>query len=97
MNFTLMKTATYCCMQFVVAIAVAYALTRNWTAALAIGVVEPFVQTFFFALHDRFWARYDGRDAGKRRPAGHGSDTHGGLEPATLAAVTAYTTPQARG
>jgi uncharacterized membrane protein len=30
--------------------------------------VEPLVQTGFFALHDRFWARYDGREQA-RKPA----------------------------
>lgn len=60
---TAMKAATYCTMHFVVAIAVAFALTRNWAAALAIGVVEPFVQTFAFTIHDRLWARADARRA----------------------------------
>lgn len=84
MNITLLKSATYCAMHFCVAIAVAYALTRNWTAALAIGVIEPFVQTFFFALHDRVWARYDGRQA-CRRPVVVDGATHGGL-PGTVIA-----------
>ena len=40
-----------------VAIAVAYALTQDWRAALAIGIVEPFVQTFAFYFHDKAWSR----------------------------------------
>ena len=56
-----MKTATYATMHLIVAIAVAYALTQNWKAALAIGVVEPFVQTFAFTIHDRLWAKADER------------------------------------
>jgi uncharacterized membrane protein len=88
LNLTLLKSATYCVMHFCVAIVVAYALTRDWRAALAIGLIEPFVQTFFFALHDRFWARYDGRRA---RSAPIGPDTHGGLEPARV-----YAAPPAR-
>jgi len=51
------KTLSYAIMHFCVAIAVAYALTLDWRAALAIGIVEPIVQTFAFALHDRFWTR----------------------------------------
>lgn len=54
-----MKTATYCAMHFTVAIMVAFALTRNIRAALAIGIVEPLVQTFFFNQHDRIWSKVE--------------------------------------
>ncbi len=64
-----LKTASYAAMHLIVAITVAYALTLDWRKALAIGVVEPFVQTFAFALHDRFWRR---RAANSARPAGPG-------------------------
>jgi uncharacterized membrane protein len=57
------KTITYGLMHLVVAITVAYALTRNWGAALAIGVTEPIVQTFAFAAHERLWARFGRRPA----------------------------------
>jgi uncharacterized membrane protein len=57
MNRAFLKTGTYCVMHFVVAILVAFALTRNWHVALAVGTVEPFVQTFAFALHERVWSR----------------------------------------
>lgn len=57
-----LKTANYAIMHLTVAIAVAYALTLDWRKALAIGIVEPFVQTFAFALHDRYWRK---REAGK--------------------------------
>ena len=57
-----LKTASYAVMHFVVAILVAYALTLDWRKALAIGVVEPFVQTFAFALHDRYWRRREHSD-----------------------------------
>lgn len=67
-----MKTASYGAMHFVVAIAVAYALTRNWHAALAIGIVEPFVQTFAYALHDRVWTKLDGKRAANDHGHGHG-------------------------
>lgn len=59
-KITCMKTATYALMHFVVAIAVAYALTGSWQLALAIGLVEPIVQTFAFAIHERLWNRASG-------------------------------------
>lgn len=49
------KTASYAVMHLVVAVLVAYALTLDWQKALAIGLVEPFVQTFAFAIHARYW------------------------------------------
>lgn len=54
-----LKTVTYGLMHFTVAVAVAYALTRDWRIALAIGTVEPLVQTVFFTLHDRVWTRIE--------------------------------------
>jgi uncharacterized membrane protein len=57
LKVTCYKTATYALMHFVVAIGVAYVLTGSWQMALAIGLVEPFVQTFAFAFHERAWSR----------------------------------------
>jgi len=67
-----MKTASYSLMHFTVAILVAYALTMDWRKALAIGVVEPIVQTFAFALHDRYWRGRGERasDVAPPRPSG---------------------------
>ena len=79
MNVSVIKAGTYCLMHLLIAVAVAFALTGNWTAALAIGVVEPFFQTFAFVFHDRFWARYDGRLGVPDRPSLHGGCTHGGF------------------
>jgi len=62
LKITCMKTATYSVMHFTVAIAVAFALTGSWKMALAIGLIEPFVQTFAFALHERLWARSVSKD-----------------------------------
>lgn len=70
---TAKKTLTYSLMHLTVAITVAYVLTRNWHAALAIGLIEPIFQTAAFAVHERVWARLDKR-AGTR---------HGELQPAT--------------
>lgn len=62
-----LKTLTYASMHLTVAVAVAYALTRDWRIALAVGVVEPLVQTVFFNLHERAWSRADkARDQGAR-------------------------------
>ncbi|MFN7232394.1 MAG: DUF2061 domain-containing protein, partial [Brevundimonas sp.] len=44
-----LKIASYATMHLIVAILVAYAITRDWTLALAIGLVEPIAQTFAFA------------------------------------------------
>lgn len=60
------KTATYATMHFMVAFTVAYALTGSWAAAAAIGLVEPFVQTGAYAVHERLWenrARSDARNS----------------------------------
>ena len=54
-----LKTLTYSVMHFTVAITVAFALTGSWQAALAIGMIEPLVQTLAYALHERAWARRD--------------------------------------
>ncbi|MBU6372118.1 MAG: DUF2061 domain-containing protein [Alphaproteobacteria bacterium] len=55
---TVVKTGTYGVMHFVVAVAVAFALTGDWRVALAVGLVEPVVQTVAYALHDRAFARW---------------------------------------
>ncbi len=64
-----LKTLTYGLMHFAVAVAVAFALTGSWRIALAIGVIEPVVQTVFFTIHDRIWSRIEARRAAKSRPA----------------------------
>ena len=57
------KTVTYGIMHFAVAVAVAFALTQSWRTALAIGIIEPLVQTLFFTAHDRIWTRIEARRA----------------------------------
>ncbi|MEO1656581.1 MAG: DUF2061 domain-containing protein [Pseudomonadota bacterium] len=52
---SLIKTSTYAAMHFIVAFSVALALTGSITAAAAIGLVEPMVQTFAYAAHERAW------------------------------------------
>lgn len=61
------KTLTYGVMHFVVAVTVAYVITRDIRIALAIGLVEPLVQTLFFTVHDRIWSRIEARRAKKSK------------------------------
>jgi len=58
-----LKTVTYGVMHFVVAVTVAWALTQNWRVALAIGIIEPLVQTVFFTAHDAIWRRIEAHKA----------------------------------
>jgi uncharacterized membrane protein len=58
------KSVSYGLMHFAVAVLVALALTRDWRLALAVGTIEPIVQTAFFTLHDRIWRRIERRRAG---------------------------------
>ena len=64
-----LKTVTYGLMHFTVAVLVAFALTRDIRIALAIGTIEPLVQTVFFTLHDRIWTRIEARKAARRAAA----------------------------
>ena len=51
------KTATYSVMHVCVAVTVAYLLTGQLAAALAIGLIEPLVQTFAYHFHEAAWAK----------------------------------------
>ncbi len=62
MNRAVLKTISYGVMHFTVAIAVAFALTQDWRIALSVGVIEPFVQTFAYTIHERIWKRTGGLD-----------------------------------
>ena len=64
-----LKIASYGAMHLIVAILVAFALTRDIRIALAIGTIEPLVQTVFFTLHDRIWTRLEARKAARRAAA----------------------------
>ncbi len=52
-----LKTMSYAIMHILVAVAVAYILTQNIYIALAIGLIEPVVQTIFFSFHEYMWER----------------------------------------
>jgi len=54
---SIVKTASYMIMHLAVAMAVAFALTGSWAAALAIGMIEPAVQTVAYAVHEKAWRR----------------------------------------
>jgi len=76
-----LKTLTYSAMHFAVAITVAFALTGSWHAALAIGMIEPLVQTVAYTLHERVWERIG---FGGKRPlqAGEAAGSVGPVQPA---------------
>lgn len=58
-----LKTLTYGVMHLVVAVTVAYAVTRSWQAALAVGLIEPLVQTLAYNFHERAWSQAGERPA----------------------------------
>ena len=53
----LAKTGSYWLVHITVAVAVAWALTGNLAAAMAIGLLEPTVQAFVFYIHEWLWER----------------------------------------
>ncbi len=55
-DVTALKTLTYGLMHFMVAVAVAYAVTGDAAVALGVGILEPLIQTVFYTLHERLWA-----------------------------------------
>lgn len=59
----LAKTASHWVVHISVAVLVAWALTGNLTASLAIGLIEPSVQAFVFYFHDWFWERKPRQDS----------------------------------
>lgn len=58
-----LKTGTYSLTHFAVAISVTFLITQDWRAALAVGLIEPLVQTFAYAAHERVWAATEKRRA----------------------------------
>ncbi|WP_292051501.1 MULTISPECIES: DUF2061 domain-containing protein [unclassified Brevundimonas] len=71
-----LKTVTYGVMHFAVAVSVAFALTGNIRAALAIGIIEPLVQTVFFTIHDRIWTRIEAREQAQKAAAKTDASSH---------------------
>lgn len=66
---TAKKTLSYSVMHLTVAITVAHALTQDWRAALAIGMIEPIFQTMAFAIHEKVWARIGAKGSSGLRSA----------------------------
>ena len=64
-----LKTLTYALMHLLVAMGVAFALTGSWAAALAIGLIEPAVQTVAYTIHERAWAKADAQREASCAPA----------------------------
>jgi uncharacterized membrane protein len=58
---TLLKTLSYAAMHMSIAIVVAYALSGSWKVALAIGLLEPCIQTIAFFFHERAWHKIEKR------------------------------------
>lgn len=69
-----LKTGTYFWVHLGVALGVAFAVTGNWAAAIAIGLVEPTVQVFAYALHEWVWARKSAEHRGLTGWVRHGLD-----------------------
>lgn len=62
MKNTIYKTLSYAVMHMGIAILVAYLLTGSWAVALAIGLIEPCVQTVAFFFHERAWHNFEKRE-----------------------------------
>jgi uncharacterized membrane protein len=54
---SLVKTGTFAVVHFIVAFAVAYALTGSAPIASAIALLEPLANTVAYFFHERAWAR----------------------------------------
>jgi uncharacterized membrane protein len=59
----LAKTGSYWVVHITVAVSVAWALTGNLAAAMAIGLLEPTIQAFVFYFHEWLWERGTARAA----------------------------------
>ncbi|MEE1652492.1 MULTISPECIES: DUF2061 domain-containing protein [Brachymonas] len=54
---TLLKTLSYSGMHMLVAATVAYLVTGDIKAAIALSLLEPAVQTLAYVFHERAWER----------------------------------------
>ncbi|AEG91736.1 DUF2061 domain-containing protein [Ramlibacter tataouinensis] len=59
--WTLKKTASYYVMHISVAAVVAYLITRDWQAAVALSLIEPSVQAVAYFFHEKAWQKREGR------------------------------------
>ena len=58
MHRSIAKTISYSAIHLIVAFGVAFTLTGNLAAALAIGLIEPLVQTFAYHFHEKAWGKF---------------------------------------
>jgi uncharacterized membrane protein len=58
-SFTLKKTASYYFTHITVAAAVAYTVTGDWRASVALSVLEPTVQAVVYFFHERVWTQHE--------------------------------------
>jgi len=65
-----LKTISYGFMHMSIAILVAYVLSGSWQIALAIGLIEPCVQTVAFFFHEKAWHNFEKK---KNIPDAHNS------------------------
>lgn len=56
---TFLKTISYAFMHMSIAVTIAYALSGSWKVALAIGLIEPLVQTVAFFFHEKAWHKHE--------------------------------------
>ncbi len=63
LKLSLAKTATFAALHFMVAFAVAYALTGSAPIAGAIALLEPVANTVAYFFHERAWAGISARSA----------------------------------
>jgi len=56
---TFLKTVSYAVMHMGIAILIAYILSGSWAVALAIGMIEPCVQTVAYFFHERAWHKFE--------------------------------------
>jgi uncharacterized membrane protein len=54
-SFTVKKTVSYYFIHITVAVTVAYAVTGDWAATVALSLLEPTVQAVVHFFHDRAW------------------------------------------
>jgi uncharacterized membrane protein len=58
LKLSLIKTATFAVIHFIVAFGVAYLLTGSAPIASALALLEPLANTVAYFFHDRLWARF---------------------------------------
>jgi uncharacterized membrane protein len=79
LSSTLIKTLSYAFMHMAIAIILAYIISGSWQVALAIGLIEPFVQTIAFFFHEKAWHKHER----KHHKKDHHNDVIDSVSPAT--------------